>query len=287
MELEHVELTVHGLRLHAVCAGPASGELVVLLHGFPDFWYGWRKQIPVLAAAGYRVIAPDQRGYNSSDKPAGRRAYGIEAIGEDVLGILALLGHARAHVVGHDWGAIIAWWLAIRHPTRLSSVVPMNVPHPLVMDRHLKRDPLQVARSWYIFFFQLPSAPEWLLSRDGARPFARFVAESANPGSFPEEVLEIYREAWLQPGAMTAMLNWYRGVVLARPPVPRDVRVRVPALVIWGANDLVLERSMAAESVELCDQGRLELISDASHWVKDDCPNRVNALLLEFLESVR
>lgn len=287
MELEHVELWTQGVRLHVVCAGPPDGELVVLLHGFPDFWYGWRKQLPALAAAGYRVIAPDQRGYNSSDKPPGRKAYGIETLAGDVLALMDALGHARAHVVGHDWGAIIAWYLAIRHPSRVASMVAMNVPHPLVMDRHLRRDPLQVARSWYIFFFQLPLVPEWLLRRRDARPFARFIAESANPGSFPEEVLDIYRKAWLQPGAMTAMLGWYRGVLAARPPVPRDVRVRAPALVIWGANDLVLERSMAAESVELCDRGGLELIAGASHWVKDDAPDRVNALLLGFLRETR
>src|SRR5512147_1596019 len=169
MELEHSTIKTNGIQHHVVQAGPKSGIPVVLLHGFPEFWYGWRKQITALAAAGCRVIVPDQRGYNLSDKPKGVKAYGVFTLVDDIIGLIDALGYEKVNLVGHDWGAGVAWILAILHPERLHRLSIMNVPHPAVMRRFLMRDLEQIRRSWYIFLFQLPWIPETGMRRDNWR----------------------------------------------------------------------------------------------------------------------
>jgi pimeloyl-ACP methyl ester carboxylesterase len=140
MELEHSTIETNGIQLHVVQAGPKSGVPVVLLHGFPEFWYGWRKQIPALVEAGCRVIVPDQRGYNLSDKPKGIKSYGVFTLVDDIIGLIDALGYEKVNLVGHDWGAVVAWTLAIKYPERLQRLSIMNVPHPAVMKRFLLRD---------------------------------------------------------------------------------------------------------------------------------------------------
>jgi len=154
--VEHDRIATNGITLHVAQAGPADGELVVLLHGFPEPWWGWRNQIPALAASGFRVLAPDQRGYNFSDKPAGRGAYRMDTLARDIVGLIDATGRNRAAVIGHDWGGAIAWWLATYHPDRVRRVAVLNCPHPLVFSRILRRSPAQLLRSWYMFFFQFP-----------------------------------------------------------------------------------------------------------------------------------
>lgn len=282
-EIAHSFIETSRVRLHVTEAGPEEGPLVVLLHGFPEFWYGWRHQIEALAAAGYRVMAPDQRGYHLSDKPQGYDAYAIDRLAADVIGLIAARGRDRATVVGHDWGAGVAWWLALRHPSWLDRLAILNVPHPAVLLRHLRRDPAQWLRSWYILFFRLPRLPEALLRANGYEGLARALRQSARAGTFSEIDLVRYRAAWSQPGALTAMINWYRAAARRPSRPPDNPRVAVPTLVIWGARDVALAREMAAESVAYCDRGRLELCEEATHWVQHDEAARVNALLLAFL----
>ena len=160
MKLEHGTLKTNGIRLHVVQAGPNSGTPVVLLHGFPEHWYGFRKQIPAFVRAGCRVIVPDQRGYNLSDKPGGVKAYNLRELVNDVIGLIDALKYDKVNLVGHDWGAAVAWMLALWHPERVHRLGILNVPHPLVMRRFLSHDFEQIRRSWYIFFFQLPWLPE-------------------------------------------------------------------------------------------------------------------------------
>jgi pimeloyl-ACP methyl ester carboxylesterase len=205
-----------GVRLHVVEAGPASGSPVVFLHGFPEFHYGWRHQIDALAAAGCRVLAPDQRGYNLSDKPRGLAAYSLDALAADVVAALDALGCAKTFVVGHDWGGVVAWWLALTRPDRVAGLVAINAPHPVVMRRALRRDRAQRRRSRYILFFQLPWLPEWRLRRNDFAGLARALTATSRRGTFSPEDLARYREAWRQPGALTAMLNWYRAACGAR-----------------------------------------------------------------------
>lgn len=271
--------------LHVVYAGPENGPLVILLHGFPEFWYAWRKQIDALAAQGYRVLAPDQRGYNLSDKPAQVAAYGLDALAGDVLDLIKAEGREKASLVGHDWGAAVAWWTANKHPEHVEKLCILNVPHHAVMKRNLKSNPRQLARSWYMFFFQLPKVPELGMRALDFRMAENALLKSSRPGTFTAEDLSKYKEAWGRPGALRAMINWYRAILRHEPARPPSPRITVPTLMIWGAKDRFLGRELAQPSIELCDHGRLEFIENATHWVQHEEPEKVNELLTGFLGS--
>ena len=285
LELFHDYVNLKGVRLHDVKAGPADGPLVLLLHGFPEFWYGWRRQIPALAEAGFRVWAPDQRGYNLSDKPKGVGRYGIDLLADDVIGLIDASRRERAHLVGHDWGAAVAWWVARLFPERLERLAILNVPHGSVMQRHLRENRAQLRRSWYMFFFQIPAIPELVLRTRDWRAGLYSLRATSRPGSFSDEDLAKYRRAWSRPGAMTAMINWYRALQKARPSRRASPRVRVPTLMIWGARDIALGREMAQPSIEYCEDGRLVFLEEATHWVQHDEPEQVNELLVKFLNE--
>lgn len=273
-----------GVRLHYVEAG--EGPLVVLLHGFPELWYSWRHQIPALVEAGYRVIAPDMRGYNLSDKPEGVAAYAIDELTADVAALIQAAGAERAAaVVGHDWGAGVAWAFAMRYPELLERLVILNGPHPARMLAAL-RTARQLRKSWYMFFFQIPKLPE-LLARwsDYAVLRASVTEDPRRPGAVTEEDLSRYLEAWSRPGALTASINYYRAAF--RPSgllqLSKAPRVDTPVLVIWGEHDRYLESDLATPDPELVPNARVVHIPDASHFVHYDRPERVNQLLLDFL----
>lgn len=277
-------LKTNGITLHVVAAGPEDGPLVLLLHGFPDFWYGWRRQIPALAAAGYRVLAPDQRGYNRSEKPRGVSSYRTETLAADVVGLIHSAGRDRAFIVGHDWGGSVAWNLALTHPEAVERLVILNVPHPVVLTDNLRHNRAQLLKSWYIFFFQIPALPELELGLGNSALMSRALRGGARPGTFSEIDMRRYRRAWSRHGALTAMINWYRAAIRYRAPLPDDPRVRAPTLMIWGAQDRFLGREMAGQSISYCDDGRLVVVNEAGHWVQHEEPHRVNRLLLDFLE---
>ena len=250
------------------------------------FWYGWRKQIPALVEAGYRVIIPDQRGYNLSDKPKGAKSYRVDTLVKDILGLMDTLGYDKVHLIGHDWGAIVAWSFAIWHPERLRKLGILNVPHPAVMINYLRRgDPEQLRRSWYIFAFQLPWLPEYFMRKNNWRNGDRILRGSSKRGSFTKEDVAKYKKAWSQPGAMTAMLNWYRAAVRYLPKLLKHGRVKVPTLMIWGMQDVALSHRMARPSIDYVDDGRLVLFEEATHWVQHDEAEAVNQLLIEFLSK--
>lgn len=281
--MESKIIRTNGIAMHTVFAGAPDAPPVVLLHGFPEFWYGWRNQIPALAEAGLRVIVPDQRGYNLTDKPERLEAYVIDELMRDVLGLIDALGYAQVKLVGHDWGAMVAWWTALKHPERLEKLAILNVPHPAVFARTLKTKPMQMLRSTYAMFFQLPLIPEALWGLNGYRFAASSMPRTAKPGSFTDEDMAKYREAWGRPGAMTAMLNWYRAHAQKSPAPLPSVRVSVPTLMIWGAQDGFLDRSMAQPSIDLCDHGELVMVDDATHWVQHDKASLVNQKLIAYL----
>lgn len=285
-----------GTRLHVVLAGPPDGPPVVLLHGFPECWYGWHRQIRPLAEAGYRVVVPDQRGYNLSAKPDGVGAYRVDRLAADVVALVERFGESdvggagpgtdgwtgpRARLVGHDWGALVAWWVALHRPDAVERLCAVNVPHPTAFRRTLLRDPGQMLRSSYALFFQLPHLPEALASAGDWTLLARSMRRTSRSGTFDGADFERYRRAWSVPGAYSAMLNWYRAAA-RRPARPRRERVTPPTLVLWGTDDAFLKASMARDSVGFCDRGRLETL-DATHWVQHERPERVSALLTEFL----
>jgi pimeloyl-ACP methyl ester carboxylesterase len=285
MDIEHTTVKTNNVNLHAAQAGPIDGAPVILLHGFPEYWGGWAKQIPALAAAGYRVWAPDQRGYNLSDKPQGVAAYDIDLLAQDVLGLMDATGRQQVYLVGHDWGAAVAWWVAGKYPERLHKLAILNVPHPAAMVRAVWRSWAQMRKSWYIFFFQLPRLPEAGLRRNGWTNAIRALKGSSRRGTFTPQEIDLYRQAWSQPGAITGMINWYRAAARGQRKLASLGRIRVPTLLIWGAQDIALGWEMAQSSIDLCDNGRLVFIEEAGHFVQHEEPARVNDLLVEFLEN--
>jgi epoxide hydrolase 4 len=283
MELEHSYINTNGIRLHLVQAGPKSGPPVVLLHGFPENWRCWIRQLPGLVQAGCRVIVPDQRGYNLSNKPKGVEAYCSEALVEDISGLIKTLDYQKVNLVGHDVGALVAWMLAIKHPEQLHRLGIINVAHPAVMRRFLQRDFEQMRRSLYALFFQLPWLPETIMRLGNWRIAASGLRRSGKHNAFTDEDIEKYREAWSQPGAMTAMLNWYRAVARYPPEISNGMRVTVRTLILWGAKDVALSRRMARPSLDYCEDGNLIFFPDASHWVQREEAEEVTKHLLEFI----
>jgi pimeloyl-ACP methyl ester carboxylesterase len=283
VELTHHHADLGDVRLHYVEAG--EGPLVLLLHGFPQFWYEWRHQIPALVKAGFRVIAPDMRGYNLSDKPPGVRAYRVELLARDVERLILACGEQTASLVGHDWGAMVAWIAAMRHPERVERLAILNVPHPArFLDGLLSAG--QLLRSSYMFFFQIPRLPEVVI-RAGHFALLRavFRRDPVRRRAFTAEEIERYVEAMAQPGALTATLNYYRSLLRS----PREMgtlleRIEAPVLVIWGERDRSLSRRLAEPSpLWVPNLLHVERLREASHWVAEDRPGEVNSLLLEFL----
>jgi pimeloyl-ACP methyl ester carboxylesterase len=272
------------VRLHAVAAGPNDGPVAVLLHGFPEFWYGWHRQIEPLANAGFRVIVPDQRGYNLSSKPFGVASYALTALVSDVIAIADQLGQEKIFLAGHDWGAAVAWSTALLHPHRVAKLAVLNVPHPTVMRRRLSTHLRQMLRSWYIFFFQLPYLPEAFFSAFHFRIGARSLRSSSRPGTFSTEDLAQYRAAWSQPGALTAMINWYRALFRVPTKFP-DRTVHVPTRILWGELDAFLLLEMAHESLRYCANAELFTFANATHWLQHEEPARVSQLLIEFFSK--
>jgi epoxide hydrolase 4 len=283
MDFEHSTIETNGIRLHVVQAGPKSGVPLLLLHGFPENWRCWIRQIPALSAASCRVIVPDQRGYNLSDKPKGIRNYRVEELTKDILGLIDALEYEKVNLVGHDFGALVAWMLAIHHPERLHRLGIINVPHPSVMWRFLRRDFEQMRRSLYVLFFQMPWLPETILRLGSWRVAVSALRRSSRSHAFTEEDIEQYKESWSRPEAMTAMLNWYRAAARYPPDLTNKMQVHIPTLILWGVRDVALSRRMARPSLDYCDDGNLIFFPDATHWVQREESDEVNRRLLGFL----
>jgi pimeloyl-ACP methyl ester carboxylesterase len=279
----HHEGIVNGVKLHWVEQG--DGPLVLLLHGFPEFWYSWRHQIPALARAGFRAVAPDMRGYHLSEKPKGVGAYRMEKLTADVVALAGSLGEKQAHVVGHDWGGYVAWHLPNTHPGFVRSLSILNAPHPAAYRRALRtRD--QRRRSRYVFLFQIPWLPERKMRAKNFALLEKMMRrDTVTPGAFSGEDIRRYKDALSEPGALTAAINYYRAM-FRRPP-PRkwsDERITVPTLVLWGTRDRYLAPFLADGLGEWITDLRVERL-EASHWVQNDVPGRVNELLAGFLRS--
>jgi epoxide hydrolase 4 len=283
-ELREGYAEVSGVKLHYVEAG--DGPLIVLLHGFPEFWFGWRLQIAPLAAAGFRVVAPDTRGYNLSSKPAGVAAYAADRLADDIRGLIRELGAESALLVGHDWGGTIAWTTAMNHPEVVDRLAILDAAHPRTLQKGLPH-PGQLRRSWYFFYFALPGLPEQHV-RAGRFRFFRHFLRDARPPYTPEE-MDRYVEAWSQPGALTAMINYYRCSVRT-PPKKAKASIRpisAPTLVIWGERDRYLGPKLAEPDHDDVPNLRVERLPDASHWVHHDEAERVTRLLIDFFATAR
>jgi pimeloyl-ACP methyl ester carboxylesterase len=261
---------------------PAEIPLVVFLHGFPEFWWSWRHQLEALAAAGFWAVAPDMRGYNESDKPGGVASYELEKLAGDVAGLVRALGRRDAIVVGHDWGAMVAWATAMLHPDVVRRLGILNVPHPLEMQKGLRR-PAQLKKSWYMFFFQLPGIPERKIAKDD---FA-YLRETFAVDGFPAAEIEPYVDAMRVPGAVTAAVNYYRAAMrrLFKGSTPETKRIDCPVLVIWGEKDRYLGKEMATPPAEWVPDARVVFIPEATHWVQNAAAPQVNQLLVDFAKG--
>lgn len=267
-------------------ADGGSDRLALCLHGFPELNFSWRHQMPLLSGLGWRVWAPNLRGYGASSRPAGTRAYRLDTLAADIAALIDASGAREVMLVAHDWGAVIAWHFAIRRVRPLVRLVIMNVPHPMVAQREGRRW-RQLWRSWYIFFFQLPVLPETALGQGGARRIGEaFTGMAIDKARFPSAVTNVYRTAALRPGALTAMVNYYRA--LLRTPDYRIIgngMVDVPTLMIWGEEDKALGIHCTEGTGQWVPLLTLHRLPGVSHWVQQEAPETVNALLAEWLES--
>ncbi|WP_254509390.1 alpha/beta fold hydrolase [Anatilimnocola floriformis] len=289
MEADQVSATidfrrVNGVQLECAIAGDVGNPLVILLHGFPDLWHGWRFQIPQLVAAGFRVISPNQRGYGKSDKPRPLSAYDIEELAKDVVELAESEGNSAFHLVGHDWGGIVAWWVAARFAQCVSRVAILNAPHPGIFASYVCGHPSQVLKSWYTAFFQLPWLPEAMLSARNYELLFRTVKGTSRKGVFGPQDRAAFVDGWSEPGALTAMLNYYRAM-RRRSSKSLQLKIVSPTLILMSDRDPTEEAGLATASSQLCDSARIEWITGAAHWIQREEPERVTAELIKFLTA--
>ncbi len=283
--MEHLSAQVNGITLHYVKAG--SGPLLVLLHGFPQYWYTWRHQIPILSEH-FTVIAPDLRGYGESEKPLHVSDYSAKTIAKDITGLIHELGFQKAHIVGHDWGGAVAWKIAQTEPERVDHLAVLNCPHPYIFAKTLKSSLTQLKKSWYLFFFQLPYLPEWMFRRGGRKFLSKLFRGSAvRRSTFEDKDIDNYFNALQSPGALTAAFNYYRAA-FRNSPTGEELKKKIsaPTMLIWGEEDRALgkELTLGMESL-FSGPFKIEYIPQCSHWVNEEEPAKVNSLLLEFLKN--
>jgi len=285
-EIRHERVSANGLRFHVASCGTGD-RLALCLHGFPESWYSWRHQLPLLARLGYRAWAPDLRGYGESERPERMADYAIEHLLDDVAGLIDAAGARETILLAHDWGAVIAWYFAMRRLRPLERLVIMNVPHPAPMARAL-RTFAQLRRSWYVLFFQLPWLPELGLRARGAELVGRVFREMAVDRSrFPDSVLRVYRDNALRPGAARAMVNYYRALVRGgggeRQRRLGYPMIEVPTLLVWGEEDAALGRETTYGTEAHVRDLTVRYLPGVSHWVQQEAPESVNAMLEAWL----
>jgi epoxide hydrolase 4 len=285
MEPIHYQtIRANGIDFRVATAGTGQ-RLALCLHGFPESAYSWRHQMPLLAHLGYRVWAPDLRGYGGSSRPAGVAAYALENLEEDVAALIEASGAKEVVLVGHDWGAVIAWYYAMFGRLPISRLIIMNVPHP-ALARNGLRTLRQLKKSWYIFFFQLPWIPEWALARNAHEAIGRaFRGMAVDKSRFPDEVLRVYRDAAARPGALTAMLNYYRALIRGYRRTSRrgTPRIDTPTLMIWGEVDAALGKELTFGTQDYVSNLTLRYLPNVSHWVQQEAPETVNAMIEAWL----
>jgi epoxide hydrolase 4 len=282
--LRYQTVSANGIDFNVAVAG-SGDRLALCLHGFPESSFSWRHQIPRFAALGYRVWAPDLRGYGGSTRPTGAAAYGLEILEEDVAALIEVSGAREVVLVGHDWGALIAWNYAMFGRLPISKLIIMNVPHPALAEKGL-RTARQLVKSWYIFFFQLPLIPEWMLARNHCAAIAQaFRGMAVDKSRFPDGVLRVYQDAAAQPGALTAMLNYYRALLrgLRRTRHRGAPRIEVPTLMIWGEVDTALGKELTLGTEEFVHDLTLRYLPNVSHWVQQEAPETVNGMIEAWL----
>ncbi len=285
MSINFQQMAGRGLNLNVARAG-SSGEAVIMLHGFPEFWYSWHHQIEALSQNGYTVFAPDLRGYNLSDKPPTKEDYHLRLLVEDVACIARAVGR-KVHIVGHDWGGIVAWAFAGKYPELVSKLVIMNAPHLKIYKREVRRPP-QTFKSWYVLFFQIPWLPERLISADNyALVREVFSGKTIRKNAFSAEDIDKYVDAISQSGALTAALNYYRCLFRSKDggDLAYEAKFNGETLVVWGENDMALGIRLLDGLEEFAPNLIIHRIPGCGHWVQNEAPEEVNRVLLDFLQK--
>jgi pimeloyl-ACP methyl ester carboxylesterase len=283
MTITHAYIPTNGITLHVAQAGDENAPLALLLHGFPEYWGLWEAQIAFLVKSGFRVFAPDQRGYNTSDKPRWIADYTLDQLALDIVGLIDAAGREKATIIAHDWGGMVAWWIGVKHGARIEKLAIFNAPHPHVFMQTVRSSPEQQRASRYVDFFQLPWLPEIVLSAfDFYIPAKTMRDSAAHPDTFTDAILGQYKAAWRQPRALRSMINWYRALYQRPSPAPASYRVSVPTMLVWGTLDRWLTQPMAQASVDLCDSGLLHMVEDGTHWIPQEAPEKTNQFLSEF-----
>lgn len=284
IQVKHEFIEVNGIHLHIARKGHGE-KLVVLLHGWPEFWYTWRYQIEILSD-DYTVVAPDLRGFNDSDKPRGIANYKTDIVASDIAELIQKLGFDKACIVGHDWGGAVAWTFAAMYPELTEKLAVLNCPHPKIMLKAFKENPKQLLRSWYMFTHQIPFLPELIMGRMLPYFFKTFFRGwMYNPEHFTDEDLQAFIEAYKKEGALTGGINYYRAMVQTKPNVAVfKNQIECPVLLIWGEGDKALGKELTFDTQKYVKgHVHIEYIPKCSHWTQNDCPHEVNALLQKFL----
>ena len=290
-DVKMIRVAANGIHFEVATMG-AGDKLALCLHGFPEHAYSWRNQMPLLASLGYRVWAPNLRGYGGTDSPQEISAYRTSTLVADVTALIKSSGAKETLLIAHDWGGALAWILAMRQPELINRLVIMNLPHPACFARELRR-PRQLLRSWYIFFFQIPGLPELLLRRNDARPIGdMFRHTSRRRPPIPEAAIDVYRRNAMRPGGLTAMLNWYRALFRnrrspqgreARPASDRFPVIHTPTLFLWGDADIALDFRTTQGTEAYVSDLTFRVLPGISHWVQQEAPQAVNAMLEAWL----
>lgn len=278
-------ITNQDIELEVREAGADDGELVILLHGFPECWNTWRHQIQPLADAGYKVVVPNMRGYGKSSKPKDYRRYHLDELITDIEALRAHYGHERFHLVGHDWGGAVAWWYAIHHEPKLKSLGILNLPHPLAFLTKLKGSIGQMLKSWYMFYFQIPVLPEFFLKLGNFFFLKQVLKRSSTKQAYDETDFQNLEQAWREPGAIKGMVSYYRALLRNLRVPEGDGRLSVPTRILWGEHDLALSMQAAKDSMQFLDNGELIIYSDATHWLAHDKPVEISQRLIEHINK--
>jgi pimeloyl-ACP methyl ester carboxylesterase len=270
------------VKLHFAHIGPDHGKMVLFLHGFPENWYTWKKQLHFFASKGYKAVAFDQRGYNLSSKPKFVHDYRIDILAIDVINVIKFFHRKKVILVGHDWGANVAWWTTLRFPQYIEKLVILNVPHPFVMKKLLKTNVRQMLRSWYIFLFQIPILAEFFSSFQRGLMLSFLMTSSAQKGTFSKKNLSYYRNTWNKE-TVYAMINWYRGMKLGSERRLKYIKVKPEFLLLWGLKDKFIGWEGIQPSLKLCDKPSYKIFPKNTHWLIHEIPDKINQNIFDFL----
>jgi pimeloyl-ACP methyl ester carboxylesterase len=285
--IETKQLRIGDLEFEVDCCGEGD-RLALCLHGFPEHSFSWRYQLPVLADLGYKAWAPNMRGYGNSSKPKGVNSYNLDTLVEDVAAIIEASGCKETALIGHDWGAVVAWHFAINDRLPLSHLIICNVPHPQSMQQAFSWE--QLMKSWYIFFFQIPKLPEFLLGRDNAKGVGEMIRNTfVNPEKFPTEIADVFSRNANQPGALTAMINYYRALLRKGNRSNREGEsfpiIKTPTLMIWGEEDVALSKETTYGTEKYVENFNIRYLPNVSHWVQQESPEEVNSMISAFIKD--